>query len=164
MIPGKLASGWDYANTGTPGLIGPGTNATQYVPLPFLWDGGTLHTLNVTFVVFDAHAGGIGSMVMPKFWVYRTWLGTNANTNTPSSLYSAGGFSVPNPGSGSAWQNGQLSQVFALGPFDQNNVVDTQNYAYFLAIQDENGTGAAANNLYYGIEPVYTAIPNMQWG
>lgn len=125
------------------------------VPIRAPHNGATLSSVLIYFAVGQAHSGVPASM--PTMGVERFKFDGTGTVSLLSTLYT-----FPTPGSGSAWYNGGAAQA-AFITFDQNNVIDTSQYAYQLFITDETGANALNGNLWYSAVLSYTNISDMRF-
>lgn len=163
LNPRSLLTGWTISQPigQVPCLTGPATSQYQVIPLDFLHDGSvsgaTLSSVAFVFIVPTSHSG---VPTMPTFEIFRQPLAAGSSWSIPQPLNSSGTQSPSAPGSGSAWYNSSLVQQFAYS-CNQNNVIDTTQYAYSAYIVDETGGNAIAGNLYVAMIPTFTGITNM---
>lgn len=114
-----------------------------------VFNGGTLQTITLRFVVGAAHA------YLPTTLPQMRIIAIDANGNVlPLASVATGadafGFRpVASPATGAAWYNSGLTQLFTY-TCDQNNVLDISKYSYFVEIIEESGTNAFAANANAG--------------
>ena len=127
-----------------------------------LHNGATLQNLQIFFSVGASHAS-IAGMNFPSMAIVRVPLGPvlgSAPTDQP--LSTSPNQSASNPGTGAAWYNlGKMQQFQYV--CNQNNVIDTSNYYYVLAVSDENGANAHFGNVYYGMNLAYAGITDARF-
>jgi hypothetical protein len=152
----ELGSGWTVGAGGTNLLLGPGSAIAQILVLPVPWNGATVVSVSVSFVVKSTHSSLPNQY--PEIQVFRTPIGAGT-TYALQSLSTSGTQVFPTPGSLSAYLDGGLTQLLTFA-CNQNNVVDNTQYVYYVSITDENGGGAIAGNAYVGLTVNYT-VPNM---
>lgn len=155
---GTLPTGWTVLTfTGI-----KNTSGSQGDSLPILMplhNGATLSQVSVFFAVGVSHH----PVTMPGMSVNRVPL-VNGVGSTPTSiaLSSTAVQNFPDPGSGSAYYaSGNLQQMnYAC---NQNNVIDTTQYGYYVRLIDEAGSGFANGNVYYGVACTYGSIADMRF-
>ena len=119
-------------------------------PLRFLHNGATLSSATI-YLLPVSHAAL--PVTMPAFAIYRF----NVATQTRTALASGSGYAV-DPTALVANYNVLHNWTFTA---NQNNVIDTSQFQYFLYVWDEGGTNALGGSWYSGFEITYSAIPNM---
>jgi len=112
----------------------------------------------ITFAVTVSHSTVPG---MPKFRV--TKCDVNGAITALKTTADAGYSSfTPTPASGAAWYNSGIAKTF-LYTCDANQVVDVENFTYWLEVKDEYGFFASAGNRYYEAACVFNAIPDLRF-
>ena len=160
LQPTPLASGWTSANGP---IVGPATSVVQVLGLPVVHNGATLTSVSITLIASGPHSSVPASL--PSMQVFRQTLAASVFPNptfAPAlSTTSTQAFS-PAPGSGSAWDNSGETQLLTY-ICNQNNVIDNTQYAYYVLLIDEHGSGSVAGNLYYGLQCSYQGIADMRF-
>ncbi len=142
------------------GLSGGATSTQQNGAIPVVHDGATLNRVVVLFQVLGSHSN-ISSTVFPSLTVFRQNV-TNNVAFSPEPLATFDPQSYPTPASIFAYENGGLYQFLTYN-CNQNNIIDTANYLYYIGIVDEHGTGAVSGNDYFSINLQYSNIIDMRW-
>lgn len=153
MLPTNVVSGWTTQTGGQ--LIASATGTLITLTIPQNHNGSTLTSASVYFIVENTHASLPASL--PAFNLARRKLSTGAS----SGLYSAGTIG-PTPGSVAAYNNSLAIQSFGANT-DQNNVIDTSQYYYYLTLQDESGANSIAGNVYVGFSLTFGNITSMMF-
>jgi hypothetical protein len=110
----------------------------------------TLHRITTLFNVGQSHPNV--PAILPTLFVFR---GVSFNTVvgtalTPDvQLRGAGAVPFPTPGSGAAYYASGNVQSWDYIT-DQNNIIDTSEYRYYLGIIDESGANSLGLNKYIG--------------
>jgi hypothetical protein len=144
-----IPSAWNSSTTYY--LIGGGATGYVYCPLEGLIDGALLSSVTFQFLVPGAHGGGAPANP-PLFSVFRYPISTGG-TNTEATLNSGDAtlglpaFNTGSPPSGATWHNSGQIQPFVY-TVNQNGIVNLEQFAYAVAIQDENGANSAGGNNY----------------
>lgn len=145
MVPYTLGTGWTIPSSNIR-LTGPATTATQVLALPSLHQGSIVSAVVVCIKVLGAHANV--PAVLPTIDIRRKRL--TAAIESDVSLLSGGPAAFPTPGSGAAWDNGNVPQVWT-GTLNQFNTIDNTQYCYYAVLVDENGANSVAGNTYLGM-------------
>lgn len=136
--------------------IDTGVGGTFIVPLrPH--HGATLFNVAVGFFVGTAHAGIPANL--PQIKVSRF---NAASPLTEEFLSSTSTQTFPMPVSGAAYYNGGALQAFNF-TCNQNNVIDNNNYIYYLYILNESGANSQNNNVFGSIILSFNAISSQIW-
>jgi hypothetical protein len=148
---------WQAAN-GFGAVTGQAISIPLVVLFPQMHNGSLLTSVTIALTVMGPSGSRTNlPSALPSFDVRR------ASATTPSattvSLFS-GGRASPSPGSGSAWFNSGIAQNW-IGTPDQNNLIDTTSFYYYILLFDETGTFALAGNQYTGMSATFTQIPDM---
>jgi hypothetical protein len=149
------STNWTGGDSGL-GVLGKGFGNQLQIPLLGLHNGATLTSVSMQAIV-ALHTGGTLTTVLPTFDVRRIAFGSNAN----ASLLSGG---PVNPGSPSnaAWYNSGNPQTWSA-TCNQNNVIDTSQYQYYVVLVDENIGGAGVANFYGPMSATYSTINDMRF-
>jgi hypothetical protein len=143
-----------FYSMGVSGIIGA-------FKLPNLRHGATLLEVDVLFAVAQAHSFVPGAGAgLPTMGVYRSKLSVGdvpAPAAEPLSshgqwIFPAGAGGII--GTGAAWYALGHVQPFQY-PCNQHNVIDTENYAYFILIGDESGSNSLNGNTWYDVIQTY---------
>lgn len=160
LRPQSGVVGWTVSATR---LLGPATTDQALFDLA-PHHGSTLTTVEIYMSVGSSHSAV--PAVMPGVRVRRDTNGDPAGIGIAPTgfddLYSGGQAFFPTPATGVLWYAGGVRQKWTI-TCDQNNVIDTTKYRYFVSLIDENGSNSIAGNNYYCMRVTYTAIPNMQF-
>lgn len=155
LMVNTVFSGWTASLSG-PGFTAAGT--FQIFTLPTLWNGATLSSVSVAFIVESSHSGVPANL--PSISVSRYALtGSPGASVSALSTTSVQSFS-PAPGSGAAWYNSGAYQALTYTA-NQNNVINSTLYQYVIGITDEYGANSIAGNYYVAATLNYTAVANM---
>jgi hypothetical protein len=114
----------------------------------------TLSTVVVSFSVGQSHSGVPANM--PQFFVERM------NASGSIVELSSTAQQVATPATGAAWFDSGAVQTFTC-TCDQNNVIDTSQYAYLFRVSDESGANALNQNLWISIALGFTGIGSLQF-
>lgn len=152
-----LMSPWTVSQTTVPVLVGTGATTPQILLLPSLWNGATLASVACTIIVGSHSAVPVN---LPTISVSRRSLTTATATLVKLASSDPQAY-TPTPGSGSAWFASGNDQ-FLVYACNQNNVIDTSKYEYFVTLVDENGTGSNATNNYVGLILSYTNVTDIR--
>lgn len=131
------------------------TGGSFAVPIIAPHNGATLSSVDVILTVGTAHTGVPASL--PTIQITR--VGT---TGTVVNLSSTGTQVFPTPGSGAAYYNGGVAQDF-IYTCNQNNVIDTANYCYYIIVNNESGANSQNFTAYGPLLLNYTNITSSQW-
>jgi hypothetical protein len=148
----ELGPGWTTAAGGTNILKGPGTSVAQIFTLPSMWNGATVASLSMALIVASGHS--LLPSQFPEIQFFRTPIGAGS-TFSLQSLSTFGTQVFPTPANVSAYIDGGLTQLLTFA-CNQNNVIDSTQYVYYVSITDENGGGAVSGNAYVGMIANYT--------
>jgi hypothetical protein len=148
--------GSNFAGVGTPpgpsSLTGVGSGGVGVMIWMPVHNGATLTTVKMFMEVGNSHTNVPATF--PAFDIRRMPVGTYAGSTV--SLF-AGGPATATAGSGAAWFNGGNIQNWS-GTCNQNNVIDTTTYLYYLALFDESGANSKLSNAFFGMELTFASI------
>lgn len=139
-------------------LTGGATAFPVYCPIPPLHNGATITAVNLFFEVTSNHSNP--PQFFPSIDIRRVQVGIGGGTDV--SLSSGGPVSA-SAATGLAWYNGGAMQILTFTP-NQNAVVNSNQYFYYVTLIDENGTHAIGGNLYYAVEVVLGNITSLALG
>ena len=139
-------------------LTGGATAFPVYCPIPPLHNGATITAVSLFFEVTSSHANV--PQFFPSIDIRRVQVGIGGGTDV--SLRSGGPVSAT-AATGLAWYDSGAMQVLTFTP-NQNNVVDSTQYFYYVTLVDENGTHAISGNLYYAVEVFLGNITSLALG
>lgn len=129
------------------GLTGGATGATQFFPLPALWQGATITTLKLLFTPYTGHSSLPASNISASLRYYTPNLG---GTPLLGTLGSPGTYS---PVSLADYTNGQYkSLTIPCG----SPTIDRGANCYVLSLTDESGSGSVAGNVFNALEVTYS--------
>lgn len=152
------ASGWSVSFVaGFPQLLGNAGTTVILIPFP-AHNGATISQVTMYLQVTQPHANV--PAVLPALNIVRAK--NNAGNATSDLLKTSDQLFTPAPGSGAAWFNGGSLQSWTCVT-NQNNVVDTTQYDYFVKLIDENGGNSLANNTYPWFVVQYTSILDLRF-
>jgi hypothetical protein len=128
--------------------------------------GGTLQTVQFSFVVLSAHSGQPTPAILPIFRVFAVDVLGNAtplSTNAAQPGWMGQGFIQynPRPASGLIWYNGGNVNNFTY-PLDAGIVVDVTKYTYYAEIIDESGAHSFIGNQYIAADSVFGNLFDMR--
>lgn len=147
---------WHGANSAPTGVQGTGTGASIAIPIYGLHNGSTLTQVAMQVIVVS-HVGGTLTTTLPKLDVRRIQIGANASVSLLS-----GGPTSATAASDSAWYNSGNAQTWSCTP-NQNNVIDTTQYLYYVVLTDENGYAGGSGDFYGPMSATYSAIADMRF-
>jgi hypothetical protein len=156
LIVPSLRTGWAFGGFVNDFLVGPATTALQPLVLPTAWNGATISSVACAFSVTSHTAL---PNVYPSLSVSRAPIGV-AGGFALQTLSTTDPQSFPTPANVTAWVDGGNTQQLTY-TCNQNSVVDTTQYVYYVGITDENGGGAVSGNLYFGLLVNYTGVASM---
>lgn len=150
----QLGSGWSLAGSV---LVGPASNINgQALAFPQLHNGATVSTVSVQFAVTNLHSSV--PAILPSLSVFQV----NAATGALATLSGTDPqFFTPGPATGAAWSVGTLKTLTYT--CNQNRVIDTSTYIYYIVLTDENGSGSIPGNFYQALNVSYSAIADMRF-
>ena len=121
--------------------------------------GATLISATLYLAPNAAHSGL--PAFMPRIGVWRVGPGPVSPTGGLQALYSgAGGMVVDTSASAALYNNPHTIEY----PCNQNGVLDTSQYSYFLVIVDEGDTGLSLSGSYFeGVQLFFANIANTSW-
>lgn len=153
-----LPTDWD--NTSSIPALHVNTTSTNfmYAKLDNLHNGATLNSITISFQVGTSHSSV--PQFTPAVGIYLADLKDNSSSEL--AMYSGGVYYLPNPGSGAAYYNGGNFQQLTMTT-NQNNIIDTSKYIYWIIVADENGTNSHSGNNYFGYAINYTDITSAQF-
>jgi hypothetical protein len=128
---------------------------SYFVPLRQLHNGATLATADLYMIGASAHSAL--PQTMPAFGLFRASVTTAGAAAV--SLNSGAQFIAD---TSTPVANYKVSHHWTF-TCNQNNVIDTTQYAYFAIIWDEGGTNSQAGNIYSGLALGYTTIADMRF-
>jgi hypothetical protein len=141
------------------------------VPLDGLHNGATLTGVIVNFAVGQPHPGAPANPPTLRIQRIPLALGVGAPPQY-QDLSSTAVQTFPMPSTGAAWYANGAIQFFVYS-CNQNNVIDTANYEYLMAVVDESGQNALfgqgnlnpfiSGNLYFGYTLVQGSIIDMRF-
>jgi hypothetical protein len=137
-------------------LATPGATTTQGVQYcidPFVHNGATLSQLLISLQPAAGH--GLLPTTQVSAGLFRKALAAT----TLTSLQSAGDFLTDAQSGVTPYQN---PHDLTITP-NQNNVIDTSAYSYFLQIWNEFGTNSLPNLRVFGMQVTHTAIADMRF-
>jgi hypothetical protein len=135
------------------------TSTGVIIYIPFMpHNGATITSMQLYVNVGNPHAGGVPG-TFPSFELMRQAL---TGTTVPISLNSGGATSFT-AASGTAWYNSNNAQASPTYSANQNNVIDTTQFCYYLKITEESGANAFAGNTYPAFRVGFTAIADMRF-
>jgi hypothetical protein len=146
------------------------TGAGFVAPLTALHNGATLTGVVAYFAVGASHTS-VSGMILPTINVVRVPLA--AGVGSPPQYQALSSTSVqtfsPTPATGAAWYAAGAIQALTYA-CNQNNVVDTVNYQYLMAITDEFGPNSVQGvnpnpngNTYYGVTCQHGSINDLRF-
>ncbi len=153
LIPaqGSLTSGWTASTTDVIGIFGPATTSIQPLSLPVQHNGSTLQAITI-YLKVSTHSGPPATF--PSMQVKRrdlvSGIGSDVFLSSTNQQFTSG-----------TWTSGLVTNFTYTT--NQNNVIDTSQYLYFVELVDENGSGSASNNNYYGMLLTFGLISNNQF-
>ena len=107
-------------------------------------------------MIASGHSGGTLTVTLPTLDVRRIAI----DSNTGVSLLSGGPVSAT-AASDTAWFNGGLAQFWSCSP-NQNNVIDTSQYLYYVILVDEVDAGLSTD--FYGpMSATFSTINDMRF-
>lgn len=149
-----LATGWTLDNYWIQGPGNSGSGCT--ICLPIQHNGATLASVNVLIELNGAPRTVPGTL--PTVSILATHTIAGGSTGSPLFLSSTHTQSIPS----SFYAGTTAIQVFTY-TCDQNNVIDSSQYIYYMILTDEAGTSSVTLNNYIGFQLNYTNIINMQF-
>jgi hypothetical protein len=155
------AAGWNIESF-TGNLVATGIGGTIQMPITSLHHGATLTSVAVLFFVGSSHSSVPANL--PTVYVYRiSTLPTIGGAPPARQALSGTDPSIfPTPGTGGAYYDSGNVQSWNY-VCNENNVIDRENYNYFVYIEDESGSGSIDSNQYIGISLNFSSIPNLQF-
>lgn len=161
LIPLQMFTGWNVG--GGNNWEGSNSNVMQITQIPVTHNGATLDSVTVLFCVLGSHST-LSGITFPYIQLWRQSVATNQVTwfANRQFLSSTNPQFYPTPPNVPTYENGSLTQSFTY-TCDQNNVIDTTNYVYFLGIRDEIGANAKPGNQYFSIQLNYSNIVDMRF-
>jgi hypothetical protein len=144
-------------------------SSTLWVPITRAWDGATLSSVSVYFIV-DGTRGGL-PFFFPSMQVFRydpfksNPFANGGNVTADMALRAnLAGQAFPPAANITAYINGGVPNVMTF-TCSANNVVDTANYCYFVQINDENysGAGGFIANKFVGMLATYTTVTDTRF-
>lgn len=129
----------------------PGATTTQGIQIcidPFVHDGATLAAVRISLQAAAGHAGM--TLTTAAMGIFRKTM----TAATLLSLRTAGDFTDDPMASTATYQ---AQHDLALG-CDQNNVINTSQYSYFVQIWNELGTHSLPGLKVYGLELTHDSI------
>jgi hypothetical protein len=157
IIVNLIQTGWSVEPTGPTWMLGPGGAGAQIFMLQSLWNGATISSVSVSLVVSSTHSSL--PTTYPVIRVERTPLGAGSTLGA-QTLSTTANQSFPTPANLTAYLDGGLTQLLTY-VCNQNNVVDSTQYLYYVQVTDETGGGAVSGNVYAGITVNYTSVTSM---
>ena len=140
---------------------------TRFITPLHVHNGATLTTATLTFRVNDNHA----SLGVPDSLVAFRIIAVDVSGTTlqlSSTAVAAPDGSVPftpRPANATAWYAAGVAQT-VVATCDQNNVIDTSKYAYWVEVYDEMGTNAyqaaLLGNTFLSVAATFTTIADMR--
>lgn len=160
LVPLQMFSGWNVGY-GTD-WEGSNTSIMQIGFMNVVHQGATLDSVTVLMQVLGSRSSLVG-ITFPSIQIWRqsTEDGQLYNSNR-QYLGSTNPQFFPTPVNIPTYQNGALTQRFTYN-CDQNNVIDTFNYVYFIGIIDEQGANAKPGNQYLLMQLNYSNIVDMRF-
>lgn len=144
------------------GSIQSATNAdTAVIPLRVAHNGATLVSATVYFNAAPGYNGTFAPAGFPSFGLFR--VPVSGGHSTGDALLSTGGglYTFPSVANGTIYYAANAIQFMQLTT-DQNNVIDTTQYVYFLVLYGETGAHYQAGTIFTRYALTYS-IPDMAW-
>jgi hypothetical protein len=159
---GGVYAGWIQSGLKAIGNNSDSTGAGFVAPLTALHNGGTLNNVVAYFVVGASHAAVPANL--PTINVVRVPLAAGVGVVPQYQALSSSAIQTfsPTPGTGAAWYASGDIQAMTYA-CNQNNVIDTVNYQYLMAITDEFGANSHFGNLYFGVTCQHGSIADMRF-
>jgi hypothetical protein len=153
-----FTTGWTEAGLSGSLILGPATIQPQTFLLGSAWNGATLSSVSCAITPNAAHSSL--PTILPTISVKRSLINVSgAFSILPLSSTDPQSF-TPSPGTVAAWTDSGNVQQLTYN-CNQNNVIDTAHYIYYVVIVDENGSGSLAGNTYYGLTLNYTGVAGL---
>lgn len=143
-------------------MVPNAASSTLYCPISRAWDGATLSSITVYWIVQSARNADALPSFFPFLLAYRTDP-SGITANLPLRL-SDSGFLFSTPASMAAYINGGTPNALTY-TCAANNIIDVSQFAYHFKLIDENYSGGFSStkaNRYLGYSLSYTNVNDMR--